>query len=61
MNLSLPGKLPPPPMINEEPGINAKARGIYCSSMLGSSSTQRRGGNLRQPFQPVFIQLSGVE
>jgi hypothetical protein len=34
-----------PRVNNTEPGIDAEARGIYCSSALGSYYTRRRGGN----------------
>lgn len=39
--------------------INVKARQIYCSSTLGLSHTQRRGGDLEQPIRPVAMQLQG--
>ena len=41
----------------ESKEIDAKARGVYCSRVLGPSCTQRRGNS----DWPVFIQFSGVE
>jgi hypothetical protein len=36
-----------------------KARGIYCSSALGSSQTQRRGGNHQHPFGEFLYGFQG--
>jgi hypothetical protein len=55
-SLSLPGT----PWVNHvELGLMQKARGIYCFSALGSSQTQRRGGERPPaPVWPSFYMVS---
>jgi hypothetical protein len=45
---------------NMELGIDVKARGFYCSSMLGLICIQRREKDPEQPIWQVFVQFSAA-
>lgn len=61
MSLSYWGPHPQPPVDHVEQEIDAKARGVYCSSVLQLSCTQRRGNDPEQPVQSVFIHFSEID
>jgi hypothetical protein len=61
VDLQMCGRGPPEWTTWSQEGSMQKARGIYCSIALGSSQTQRRGGELQHLFGRVFIWLSGSE